>query len=392
MGERSRTRWSPRQADAVLVAVVVALGVVDTWIKPSHGLVTGTPTPIVAVMSGAVGGVLWWRRRRPGLVSAVVMTGYLLLFTPVALGVAMYTVGAAYRRARALVAFGLAGCVVGAATLAADRTPSSVRDYAFTLALIIGPLAVGYTVAVRRDLATAAQERLVIVEREQQLLAERARSEERARIAREMHDVVAHRVTNMVLAAGALQVSGQAVAPRAAQAVERIRADGHQALEELREVLGILAPGRRPALNDLQPDASRLAELVQEVDARGQVSVRLTVEGFPEVLPAPVQRALYRVVQEALTNAAKHAPGSAAEVFVKCAQAGVRITVANGASTLAVAADLPSSGYGLTGLAERVSLVGGSLEAGPRDGGGFLVSAFIPHHRTHPTPEQLGDQ
>ncbi|MGW2563581.1 sensor histidine kinase [Streptomyces sp. NPDC001514] len=377
-------RWSARQQDALLTATVVAVGVADTWIKSPNGLLTGQSTAVVAAASGAVGFVLWWRRRSPGVVAVVVMVGYVIAFTPVALGVAMYTVGERYRRIRTLVLFGAAGCAAGVLSLWAGPPGLDLRYGAFALALILGPLVVGYAVAIRRDLAAGAKATIDALERERHLLVERAQVGERARIARELHDVVAHRVGNIVLTAGALKVGPEArAAPAVARAAELIRDEGHQALEELREVLGVLTPDRqgRPAARAPQPDASQLDKLVASSTRLGRQAT-LRIDGHPETLPAPVQRAIHRIVQEGLTNAAKHAPGAPVGVVVECRLDGVEVQVTNGPAAGAGDADAPplppSGGNGLIGLAERVGLLDGTFSAGPYDGG-YRIGAFIPH-------------
>ncbi|WP_326815674.1 histidine kinase [Streptomyces sp. NBC_01762] len=381
MRAQERSHWSPRRVDALVTVAVIALGVVDSWVKPSSGLLTGLPTPVIAAVSGAVGATLWWRRSRPDLVAAVVIVAYVVTFTPVALAVAMYTIGTVHRRPRILAAYTVAGAAAGIAGLRGGLPDAGVREAAYSLALILGPLAVGYVVAVRRDLTAATQARVADLEREHLVLDERARAEERAAIAREMHDVVGHRVSNMVLAAGALQVGPAAGHPDVVRTAELIRSDGRQALEELREILGVLSVGHPVhwAPTAPQPDVAQLPGIVAHATERGQ-SVQLQVNGHPETLSAPVQRAVHRIVQESLTNAAKHAPGAQVRIDVDCRSDGVHVSVGNGASTGHPSADLPSGGHGLVGLAERVELLGGTLTAGPH-GDGFLVSAFIPHRR-----------
>ncbi|MFD7442800.1 sensor histidine kinase [Streptomyces sp. NPDC059909] len=377
-------RWSARQQDALLTVVVVLAGVADSWVKSPNGLLTGQPIGVVAAESGAVGALMWWRRRAPGVVAALVMVGYVIGFTPVALGVAMYTVGAHYRRIRTLVLFGVAGCLAGVLALLAGPPGQDLRYGAFVLALILGPLVVGYAVAIRRELAVEARARIEALERERHLLVERAQVGERARIARELHDVVAHRVGNIVLTAGALKVGPEArTAPAVARAAELIRDEGHQALEELREVLGVLTRDRRgrPAARAPQPDASQLDKLVERSAQLGRRAT-LRIDGHPETLPAPVQRAIHRIVQEGLTNAAKHAPGAPVGVVVECRLDGVEVQVTNGRADGAREADAPplppSGGNGLIGLAERVGLLDGTFSAGPYDGG-YRIGAFIPH-------------
>ncbi|MEU9996177.1 histidine kinase [Streptomyces sp. NPDC050848] len=381
----THSRWPPRRVDALVTLVVVALGIGDSWVKPSSGLLTGLPTPVIAACAAAVGVTLWWRRRRPHLVAAFVIVMHVVSFTPVALAAAMYTVGSLDRRVRVLIAYGVVGFAAGIAGLRGGLPDAGVREAGYSLAAIVGPLAVGYAVGVRRDLTAAVQARVADLERENVLLDERARAEERAEIAREMHDVVGHRVSNMVLAAGALEVGPAAGRPETVRTAELIRSDGRQALEELREILGVLSPARAAAGEThaaSEPEAAQLSDLVTHARERGQ-QVELRVNGHPETLPLPVQRALHRIVRESLTNAAKHAPGAAVRVEVDCRADGVRLDVVNTAPTRPPSEDLPSGGHGVVGLTERVTLLGGTLTAGPHDGG-FLVSAVIPHRRGAP--------
>ncbi|MGW2017141.1 sensor histidine kinase [Streptomyces sp. NPDC001927] len=379
------SRWPPRRVDALVTVVVVALGIGDSWVKPSSGLLTGLPTPVIAACAALVGATLWWRRRWPYLVADFVLVMHVVSFTPVALAVAMYTVGSLDRRLKVLIAYGVVGFAAGLVGLHGGLPTAGVREAAYSLAAIVGPLAVGYAVGVRRDLTATVQARVADLERENQLLDERARTEERAEIAREMHDVVGHRVSNMVLAAGALEVGSGGGEPETVRTAALIRSDGWQALEELREILGVLAPsrtapGKRGTASG--PDAEGVSDLVDHARERGQ-EVELRVDGHPETLPPAVQRALHRIVRESLTNASKYAPGATVRVEVDCRADGVHLKVANTAPTGPPPVDLPSGGHGLVGMTERVTLLGGTLTAGPQDGG-FLVSAVIPHRRGAP--------
>ncbi|MFI6056406.1 sensor histidine kinase [Streptomyces violascens] len=379
-------RQTRQLSDAAVTAAVVVLGVVNSWAKPSNGLLTGLPTPTIAVVSGAVGVLLWWRRRWPRLIASLVIAAHLVAFTPTALAVAMYTLGNARREMRTLVLFTVAGIVADAVAIRSGLPDTDLREAAYSLAFIVGPLAVGYAVAVHRAMTTEVQSRLAGMKREQDLMVERAQIAERARIAREMHDVVAHRVGNIVLTASALEADPAAQTGNIAEKAGRIREEGHQALTELRELLGVLKPARagRPAPRTPQPDASQLAELVEGVRELGHLA-RLHVNGYPEILPDQLQRAIYRVVQEALSNVAKHAPGAEVDVTVNCQTDGVQLAVTNGAPARTASVQLPSGGHGLVGLRERVRLLGGTLDAGP-DGGGYQVAAWIPHGRRHHGP------
>ncbi|WP_274918005.1 sensor histidine kinase [Streptomyces sp. WZ-12] len=383
MTQERSPHWSHRTADAVLVGAVVTISVLNSWIKGTNGLLGDAPTPLIATVSGLVSALLWWRRRWPGPVAVVIMIGFVVAFTPTPLAVAMYTVGTAYRRVRTLALYALAACAAAFLVLLTGRPSSSLRETVYFLSLVLGMLVLGQTVAIRRDLTAEAQEKAEGLEREQHLLVERAQVDERARIAREMHDIVAHRISNIVLTASALQVSPPArSAPDVARAAEDIRDEGHQALEELRDTLGILTPGRdrRQAPRTPQPDVSQLHRLVERATSRGQ-DARLEVNGYPEILPTPVQRAIYRIAQETLTNVAKHAPGATVTLAIDCRLDGVHISVVNGPPAQPVASEgLPSGGNGLIGLTERATLLGGTLTAGPHGNGGFKVAAHIPPH------------
>ena len=187
----------------------------------------------------------------------------------------------------------------------------------------VGPL-LGLYFAARQRLVHALRERAERAEREQHLLAEQARAEERARLAGEMHDVVTHRVSLMVLQAGALRMTAKDEATR--QAAEELRAAGCQALDELRDLVGIL---RAAPDGDEAPSAADFAALVAESTAVG-TPVQLIEDGDPALASPVVSRIAYRVVREALTNVRKHAPGAAVTVRVGYDPAQLRLSVRNG--------------------------------------------------------------
>lgn len=252
-----------------------------------------------------------------------------------------------------------------------DITPLGVVN------TVLPALAVLYLRA-RGELVDSLRERAERAEREQSLLAERARAQERRRLAEEMHDVVTHRVSLMVLHAGALGTSSAEPAVRTA--AEDIRQAGVQALAELRDLVGVLRSGERatpvPPREPAAPDPERL---VVEARAVGE-KVAYHAEGDPEPISPTVLRTAYRVVQESLTNARKHAPGAEVTVALTYRADGVTVRVANDTAARppdgALAAS--GSGVGLAGLAQRVELVGGTLRTGPRSGGGYQVDAILP--------------
>ncbi|MFD6949518.1 histidine kinase [Nocardiopsis sp. TSRI0078] len=239
--------------------------------------------------------------------------------------------------------------------------------------LLVIPMTFGLWVGTRRQLIDRLQERAERLEREQHMMAEQAITAERTRIAREMHDVVAHRVSLMVLHAGGLEVSTDD--PRTVEAAGLIRTTGREALSELRGILGVLRDDTAAAPTAPQPVLSDLDRLVGEWCAAGmRITREDTGQGPP--LPAGVQRTAYRIVQEGLTNAAKHAPGAAVTLRLHRSARQLEVEVANEPAP-APAAPMPHSGFGLTGLRERVALAGGSLSAGACPDGGWRMRAIL---------------
>ncbi|MFE3179456.1 sensor histidine kinase [Streptomyces violascens] len=237
----------------------------------------------------------------------------------------------------------------------------------------VGPLLALYCDA-RRRLLCALTERAERAERERYLLAEQACAEERARLAGEMHDVVTHRVSLMVLQAGALRVTASDEATR--RAAEELRAAGCQALEELRDLVGIL---RTAPEDDPTPSLDGFAALVAESAAAG-VPVELAERGDRSLASPVVGRTAYRTVREALTNVHKHAPGARVTVEVEYDETRVRVAVRNTRPSGGPNSELArtGSGLGIAGLRQRIELVHGSLRAGPEPDGGFCVEAVLP--------------
>jgi signal transduction histidine kinase len=279
-------------------------------------------------------------------------------------------------RRRAIAAFG--SIAVLAIVTARPWQPSAAVVIFGTLRIMLGPLVAVYVVT-RRRLVRALTERAERAEREQQLLAAQARAEERARLAGEMHDVVTHRVSLMVLQAGALRVTAPDAPTR--KAAEELRAAGCRALDELRDLVGILRTtpdgGQTPA--EAHPSTAELAALAAESTAVG-LPTELVEDGDPQLASPVVGRTVYRIAQEALTNAHKHAPGARVRVRVRYDPAEVRLEVRNTPPTRPVDAGLIGTGseLGLASLRRRVELVGGTLDAGPAPDGGFCVEATLP--------------
>lgn len=279
-------------------------------------------------------------------------------------------------RRRAIAAF--AAIAVLAIVTARPWQPSATVVIFGTLRIMLGPLVAIYVVT-RRRLVQALTERAERAEREQHLLAEQARAEERTRLAGEMHDVVTHRVSLMVLQAGALRVTAPDEPTR--RAAEELRAAGCRALDELRDLVGILQTtsdgGRTP--EEAHPSTAELAALATDSTAVG-LPTELVQDGDPQLASPVVGRTVYRIVQEALTNAHKHAPGARVRVRVRYDPTDVRLEVRNTPPTRPVDAGLIRTGseMGLASLRRRVELVGGALHAGPVPDGGFCVEATLP--------------
>jgi signal transduction histidine kinase len=241
------------------------------------------------------------------------------------------------------------------------------------------PALFGLYISNRAELIQALTERAERAEREQELLAEQARADERVKLAGEMHDVVTHRVSLMVLQAGALRITAADDATRVA--AEELREAGCQALTELRDLVGVLRTHAEEGVAE-PTDAVRLpdlGELVAESEGVG-MAVELIVDGNPLLAAPVVGRTAYRVVQEALTNVRKHAPGAQTRVHVRYGADRVRLTVRNSAPGQAVDNELggSGSGTGLLGLRQRVELVSGRFRAAARPDGGFEVDAILP--------------
>ncbi|MBP2323094.1 signal transduction histidine kinase [Kibdelosporangium banguiense] len=238
----------------------------------------------------------------------------------------------------------------------------------------------------RRAYVHAMQERGWLLERERESATRNAVDAERARIARELHDIVSHNVSVMVVQAGAARQVLATQTDEATDALLAVETAGRDTMTELRHMLGLLAPA--PEDSDHlapQPSLSRLSSLIDRISFAG-LPVEVRLSGEPRPLPSGVDLTAYRIIQEALTNALKHSDGQKAEVTVRYADHYLRIEVLNtGPSVLSgdrtSPMDSEGEGRGLLGLHERVAVLGGDLDARRRLGGGFRVRARIPLER-----------
>lgn len=310
------------------------------------------------------------RRHRPTplmVVALILLVGFGNIVPAM---VALYSYPAHHPRRVPLAAWSTALAVAAWVAYAEDVPGLSVMAILVLLVMLM----LGLYVGARHQLVEGLRERAARLEREQHLLAEQAVGAERTRIARDMHDVVAHRVSLIVLHAGGMEVS--TTDPRAAEAAEFIGGTGRQALGELRDILGVLREYPRSSVSAPQnPTLSQVRGLVAEWKDAGmdvELSGRLSSDA-----PAPVQSAAHQVVREALTNAAKHATGAQVRVAVEHAEGTLEVTVTNGPARGNVMS-APSSGFGLSGLRERVAGAGGHLQAYERADGGWELSARLP--------------
>jgi signal transduction histidine kinase len=287
---------------------------------------------------------------------------------------AFYSVGAHCDDRRSPLVGAVAVAAIAAADLARPGTfsASGTRPAAW-LAFAIAWL-VGRDLRRRRQRVADLEDRALRLEREREEQAQQAVAEERGRIARELHDVIAHSVSVIVVQA---QAGPHLVSdPQRVVGVFRaIESSGRDALAELRRLLGILRSGDEQLAIGPQPGLSSLQSLVEQVRASG-VSLELRIEGEPVHLPAGIDLSAYRIVQEALTNVVKHAGGAAAEVVIRYRERALELDVVDDGHSRPIGVN--GDGHGLIGMRERVALYGGTLEAGTRDGGGYAVRARLP--------------
>jgi signal transduction histidine kinase len=321
--------------------------------------------------------LLLFRRSRP-LVPYVLAAGLAAVNSAATFGlaVAAYAVGRYVSRWPTRIAAAVAGAVAVSQPWAGGTVTEQLSRFATIAPIILLPGAVGIYVRTRALLLQALRDRAEKAELERELLARDAVLTERTRIAREMHDAVGHRVSLMVLQAGAIEMAA-ADRARVEKLAGQVQTAGRQALDELRQMVGVLRAEDVDEAAPLgpQPGLAELPTLVQHARDAG-MTVALDLAANPDVDPA-AGRAAYRIVQEALTNAGKHAPGAAVDVRVERRPHELVVRVVNGPSR-GPAGRAPGGGFGLVGLAERVRTLGGRLTAQPRMDGGFAVEAELP--------------
>lgn len=380
----ARRAWHPRATDALLVVLPAVVGLLGVRIRLQISDAVPPWLAYLDIAAGVVGCLaLWWRRRYPLPVASglVVLSTFAESAAPAAL-VALFTV-AVHCSTRATTATAVAN-LLALGVYYTLRPDPAVPLWLLVPFVLSGPgiaVAWGLLVRSRRQLIASLRERASMAEVEAGLRAERAQHEARETLAREMHDALGHRLSLLSVHAGALAYHRGATAEEAARAAEVIRENAHRALQDLREVIGVL---RAPVGELPLPGVTDIGELIDETRRAG-TPVELddghgvTTGGRP--VTETVGRTLYRFLQESFTNARKHAPGAPIAVRI-AGESGDHLVAEVENPPPAVpaqaAARPPGSGEGLRGLAERATLVGGRLEYGPTAPDGWRVSMRLP--------------
>ena len=373
-------------ADVLLAAVLAGIAFAGLALAPQQAEFED-PDVVAGVLAVGQTLPLALRRRAAGVALVAVWlatAGYLVLGYPPNTPVFVGAIAATY----AVAAFGrgrtpLAGAVFVAGALAALAVAAAaadgewkVIDFAAGALAFLTAWVLGDRVRTRRAYTAALEDRAVRLEREREAEAKAAVLDERNRMARELHDVVAHSVSVMVVqATAARRVLPNDVAG-AEEALASIEATGRAALSELRTLLGALRTDEELGSLRPQPDLAALPELVERTRVAG-LPVELRIAGKRRPLSPGVDVSAYRIVQEGLTNVLKHAPGARAIVVVGYEEDGLRVEVSDDGSGAPTESG-DGAGHGLMGMRERVVLLGGHLTAGPLPGGGFAVRAFFP--------------
>ncbi|MET8858984.1 sensor histidine kinase [Streptomyces sp. NPDC004579] len=381
---------------------VALLGISLVSITNVNGAAEGPQSTAVALpIAVALSAVVALRRRMPEkmlLLAVAAGLAQLVLDVPsapedFAMLVIIYTVAANGARWASRLAL-VGGLCAG--TLAQLRWPAHeasgpggvfiaiFQTVPFALAWVLGD-----SIRTRRAYLAQLEERAARLEKEREAQAKVAVAAERARIARELHDVVAHNVSVMVVQADGAAYVMDTAPEQARKALETISGTGRQALAEMRRLLGVLRTGEHQEVGEYvpQPDVEQLDDLIEQCRTSG-LPVDFKVEGTPRPLPSGVELTAYRIVQEALTNTRKHGgPNTGASVRLVYFDDGLGLLVEDDGKgaphELYEEGGADGQGHGLIGMRERVGMVGGTLDAGPRPGGGFRISALLPLKAAH---------
>ena len=375
---------SLRVIDAVLAVILTIVALFGVASQSHHGL-----SPLAVLSCLAAGGSVAWRRQTPVMATLLVVTAlaaYTLLqdahsnaqmFQAMALNFYMLGRKANSGRGRAVVGVCLL-YALGVLTAGALRAGGqSSADIAEAWIIFVGlPVAAGHTLTRRKALTRELAETAESLEREQELSAALAAEEERNRMARELHDAIAHNLSVMVIQTSAARRKLVHDRPTAQSALHVVQQSGRDALEELRRIVGVVH--RDDDLAGAAPGLSQLDGLIARSRSAG-LDVEIRSEGSSVPLSPGLDLVAYRVVQEALTNAIKHAGPATVLVRVTFGTSSLELEITDSGRGGALSGrDLGGSGYGLVGMHERVALFGGQLSAGPGTEGGFVVQARLP--------------
>lgn len=379
-GTRTRREWLA-DIGVVLFGLVLSTLSIPFHQPASGGLLPVAPLPLDLAVGGLAGVALWFRRRWPALVAVpliVLSIGFPAVSGPS--GLALFTTAI---HARLRVTVGVTAIAVGSVALAYwlyPVTPHTPITYwivfGFTALWCVVLAAWGVILRTRRQLVRSLADRAERAETEQQLRVEQGRRREREWIAREMHDALGHRLSLLSVHAGALEFRPDMPADELSRAAGVIRASAHQCLTDLREIIAVLrsVDADRPA-----PTLADLPELIKESAQAGMtIDLDIQLPDLAEVPPA-IGRHGFRIVQESLTNARKHAPGRPVRLTVGGGPGdGLVLQATNPAPPPATPSAIPGSGLGLAGLSERANLAGGLLIHGRGMTGEFLLRAWLP--------------
>ncbi|GKQ39042.1 sensor histidine kinase [Streptomyces sp. A012304] len=358
--------------DGAVGAVVGALGVAMAR-GSEFGLLAGGRTMVPL----AVACVIVLRRRLPLTAASAALLGWVLVGTLCAVPVACWTVARRYGSSAVTWVTAVVSGVVVVAPWSTWPLGLGLPVMAGVAVTAVGaPVVLGLWLRQRAQLLASLREQAERAERERSLLAARAVCEERTRIARELNDVVAHRISQMTLLAGALEMTARDAA--AVEAATAIRTAGATALKELRKLVGVLGKGDEDVPLHPLPTVQQVRRLVENASRSGR-RIRIGMPGELPELSGTTERALYRLVEESLANAEKHAPGAEVDVTLGVSEEEVTVSVRSSPAACPSPA-AAGTGFRLLGLRERVELAGGRMTAGPRPGGGFLVTASLPRY------------
>jgi signal transduction histidine kinase len=370
----------PSWGDIALALAVVVLGQSEVWLRDDV-----QPRPVAAVCELVLGVALAWRRVAPTTTVAVVaVAGTVEAVAGVPLQSPLNPVIAAVIAAYSLFVHATAHRAVagGGLLLAAIATQSASQhqelgSFAWATVLMAGVAAVGWTVRSRTERVGHLEQEALDLERLREEQAREAVAQERARIARELHDVVSHSISVIAIQA---QAVARRLGPGHDREVEDLRAvesTARQAMVEMRRLLGVLRADGEALPLAPQPGLSQLPALVDRA-AKAGLHVEVCTTGTPAPLPAGLDLTAYRVVQEALTNTLKHASARTASVSLGYTSSELRLIVEDDGCGSRTGATAAGGGHGLIGMAERVSFYGGLLQTGPLDGRGFRVDVRLP--------------